>query len=255
MISVLVPSFNDGMLMRLFASMEKSEPGSLRHVIVLDNGLSPKLIAGCPSPRYVIVPAAPFVFSEAFNTGVRAAHAKHDIVCFSDDVVIRSKGWFSALVERFDDWPDEYGLLTCAEQSTSTVYGHRLHPDEIVDLPDIALGAGILIPRRVLKQIGPWDETFVGYGFDDFDYGVRLLHAGYRLGITGAVVLDNLTQAAGWVKRLGSYEAVLAHQDINYYRFHEKWHGAIPEKPWVVQRPVTNDHFRRQGCSCLERGT
>ena len=252
MISVLVPSFNDVMLGRLFRSMEESERGSTKRVIVLDNGLSSEIRGAWAHVHYVPVPSRPFVFSQAFNLGVAAAPLGDEIVALGDDVRIVEGAWLSRLEDRFALWPDGFGLLTCAEMSTASVYGRYPKTDEVIALPDVALGSGILIPRRVLAEIGPWDESFVGYGFDDFDYGVRLLHAGYLLGITGAVLLSCLAQAAGWVRRLGSYEAVLKKQNVNFRRFHEKWFGAVPPEPWLPQRPLVDEHWNRASCRCLQ---
>lgn len=250
MISVLIPSFNDLVLTRLLANMERRESGSTSLVIVLDNGLDPSTLKAWPSVRSIQVPSDPFVFSQAFNMGVAAAPAGNDIVAFGDDVDILTDGWATALMYRFGDWPAAYGLLACAEMTTSSVYGRNPDATDIIELPDVALGAGIMLQRSVLEEIGPWDETLIGYGFDDFDYGVRLLHAGYLLGITGAVLLNNVEQASAWVRRLGSYEAVLAKGEVNFQRFHEKWFGRVPPRPWVIERPTVAEHFFRQACRC-----
>lgn len=250
MISVLVPSFRDAALVKLLTTMERREAGSTSLVIVLDNGLDPRTLRAWPNVRSIEVPSTPFVFPQAFNMGVAAAPSGHDIVSICDDVDILTDGWASSLMQRIEEWPKGYGLLTCAEMTTSSVYGR--HPDatDIIELPDVALGAGIMLPRSILEEVGPWDETLVGYGFDDLDYGMRLFHAGYLLGITGAVLLDNVEQASAWVKRLGSYDAVVAKADANFQRFHQKWFGRVPDKPWVIERPKLAEHFFRQSCLC-----
>lgn len=250
MISVLVPSFRDEALVRLLNNMEHREAGSTSLVIVLDNGLDPKTLQAWPKVKSIQVPSDPFVFSQAFNRGVDASPAWCDIVSLCDDVEILTDHWATALTTRCNNWPPEYGILSCVETTTGAAYGRVPDPDEVVELPDVALGPGIVIPRPILDEIGPWDESFVGYGFEDFDYGVRLLHAGYLLGITGSVMLDNASQASAWVKRLGSYEAVVAKADESFQRFHEKWFGRVPPKPWVIQRPKVSEHFFRQVCHC-----
>jgi GT2 family glycosyltransferase len=250
MISVLVPSFRDDVLVRLLTNMERREAMSTELVIVLDNGLDPATLEAWPKVRSITVPHEPFVFSQAFNMGVAAAPAHHDIVALGDDVEILTDHWASRMLWRLAQWPAAYGLLACAETTTASVYGRYPDTSDIIDLPDVALGAGIMIPRPILDLVGPWDETLVGYGFDDFDYGVRLLHVGCRLGITGVVMLENSRQASGWQRRLGSYEAVVAKGDVNFQIFHEKWYGRVPEKPWVIKRPTVADHFLRQACLC-----
>lgn len=254
MITTFIASFQDDMLTRVLSTMQASEPGSVSRVVVLDNGLTTavKHQWGPRGVLFVQVPSDPFVFTQAFNIGLSKVSKKDDIAFFGDDVLITSDGWLTRLEMLFKDWPEEYGLLTSAEQSTSSVYGRLPHPDDVIELPDVAMGAGVILPRRILNEIGPWDDALIGYGFDDFDYGIRLFHAGYKLGITGAVTIENTVQARAWVKRLGSYEAMLAKQDINHARFMLKWLGRIPDKPWVVERPRMDVHWKRASCLCLD---
>src|SRR6266446_2491732 len=199
-ISVLIPSFRDGMLIRCFASMERSQPGSSASVIVLDNGISAKLKAGVPTVRFVPVPADPFVFSRAYNLGVAAAPEEHDIVSLGDDVEILTPRWLDRLEMLLSNWPEGYGAITLEEERTreARIGLGGPYTGGLYELPDVALGAGLVIPRNVLAQIGPWEEGLVGYGFDDFDYGLRLFHSGYRLGLSDAVVIRNDRQATAW---------------------------------------------------------
>jgi len=249
MISILVPSFQDHMIRRLFTSMEQRQPGSSIGVIVLDNGLSDAIKAEWPYAKYVQVPHDPFVATIAFNIGFRAV-PYDDIVILGADVEIQTDDWAKRIEQMFRYWPFEYGLLTFAETTTRATYGAIPPPLNPMELPTIALASGIAMPRRVLNQIGPWDESFVGYGYDDFDYSLRLLHAGYRLGIAGDVILHTASQASAWVERLGFWDAVLERQDINARIYHQKWFGTIPPNLRDVNRPVTAEHFNRTSCSC-----
>lgn len=251
MIRVLVPSFRDDKITQLLRNMEQRERGSTEAVTVLDNGLSPDIFREWPHVSRITVPSDPFVFSQAFNMGVAASKPDDDIVSICDDAEILTEEWYSLLVWRFRHWPPDYGLLTFAEETTSSVYGKHPSAQDIIDLPDVALGPGIAIPRGVLDHIGPWDESLIGYGFDDFDYGVRLYHAGYELGITGAVLLRNREQASAWVKRLGSYEAVVDKTNVNYEIFHRRWFGVVPPQPYMIHRPEKEQHYERRGCTCL----
>jgi len=250
-VSIVVPSFQDDRLIALFTGMEAREPGSVASVIVLDNGLTEGVRAQWPQARYLPVPGDPFVAAQAFNIGF-AAVPEHDVVVLGDDVEILTSNWLQAIRQLFDSWPMAYGLLSFAETTTPGVYGRMPPPLSPIEMPTVATGSGIAMPRRILKEIGPWDETLIGYGFDDFDYGLRLLHAGYLLGVAGDVMLHTDAQAAGWVKRLGSWEAMLKKQDVNFELFHRKWTGCVPPRPWVVERPETDVHFKRFACHCRE---
>lgn len=249
-VSVLVPSFRDAVLVKLFRSMESSEPRSTMRVTVLDNGIGDEMHECWPQVRFIPMPVGPYVTGAAFNVGFSFT-AHDDIVILSDDVEIATSGWYAACDRLFREWPPEYGVLTFAT-GRETTRRTRALLDTNGELVYVTLGPGLVIPRRVLDAIGPWDETLVGYGMDDFDYGIRCLHAGYRLGVTNAVVLRNDAQATGWVDKLGSYEAVLAQQDVNFEIFHRKWHGdaPLPPKPWAITFPVCAEHLNRASCAC-----
>lgn len=248
MITVFVPSFRADRLTTLYESMEQSQPGSSHGVIVLDNGVDWSL---APPFRKISVPGDPFVAALAFNIGFWIV-PHDDVVVIMDDVQICTPNWAARTEQLFRFWPKEYGVLTFAETTTAEIYGSVPPPLHPLGLKHVAFGSSVLIPRTILNLIGPWDETFVGYGFDDFDYGIRTWHEGYHLGIAGDVVLANEAQATGWVARLGSWDAVLERQDINARRFYEKWTGQIPANLRDIQRPRLEDHLGRARCGCLQ---
>ncbi len=101
-----------------------------------------------------------------------------------------------------------------------------------------------VIPRWIWDEIGPLDQEYVGYGWDDTDYFLRVLHAGYKIGITGAACIRHkgtvafkragLTKERGW---------------LNYDRFHAKW-GIPPDPNRETKFLPAAPHFRRQACGC-----
>lgn len=245
-IRVLIPTFRDRMLERCLASLEYSQAGSGRHVLLLDNGLT----GAWTGYDRITVPATPFIAAQAFNIGCQAS-PHEDIVWLDDSAEIISDAWLVKLERVLEARRHQnYGVLIFSQPTTRATYGRQPEWYEILDIPDVAMGAGILIPRSVLMSIGGMDETLRGYGFDDFDYGMRCYHVGYKLGITGAVQVTSGPQASGWVARLGSWEAVLAKQDENFERFYRKWWGVVPDRPWLPVRPVEADHWLRQACAC-----
>lgn len=72
--------------------------------------------------------------------------------------------------------------------------GQYDHPGE---MPYIT-GTALLVKRAVLEQVGLMDEDFFCY-FEDFDWGVRVRKAGYKLLLEpGAVVHHKGSQTAGF---------------------------------------------------------
>ena len=49
----------------------------------------------------------------------------------------------------------------------------------------------VYLPRSTLERIGPLDERFTGYGFEDDDYSDRIRDAGLRLAICDACIVDH----------------------------------------------------------------
>lgn len=244
---------------RLFQNMENRQKGSVRGIVVLDNGVDPWLRIDWPQMKCIIVPGhrmwsilngpSLFVATQAFNLGFQA-YPEDDVVVLMDDVEILTDNWALRIEQLFRHWPNEYGILTLCETSTTEGQPAALNPRE---LEIVAFGSSLLIPRRVLNHVGPWDPSFVGYGFDDFDYAIRCWHKGYKIGVAGDILLHNAAQATGWVEKLGSYEKVLEKQDINAAVFYTKWYNELPSNLRDIKRPHVAYHFKRQGCKCLER--
>ncbi len=247
MIRVLIPTFRDHMLERCLASLEASQTGSSTCVLILDNGLD----GAWTGVERLRVPHDPFVAAQAFNIGCDV-YPDDDIVWLDDAAEVVSDAWLTKLT-RLQDRRDvlmNYGVLIFGQTTTQATYGRQPQWYEILDIPDVAMGAGIFVPRRTLHDIGGMDEALVGYGFDDFDYGLRCYHAGLKLGITGAVQLQSAEQASGWVARLGSYEAVLARLDINADIYSKKWTGQPASRPLVITRPRMDEHWLQKTCHC-----
>jgi hypothetical protein len=242
---VLTPSFDDGLCEAFFQSLERSEPGSVSRVVIGDNGLSSEFRARWPQALYVPVPKDPFVYSVAINLCAGAC-GQNDMIQLGDDTEMLTPGWLSRCENLLSRWPAEFGALNLSEPSTLGVYGR--HADPAIECPSTFAFFATLIPRRIWNEIGPEDERFRGYGFDDTDYCIRLLHAGYRLGITDAATVFH-KGTAGHQMRDGGWEGVQRRAGVSYEAFYEKWKLQRPEVPHIEFFPAA-DHFRRQACRC-----
>jgi GT2 family glycosyltransferase len=49
----------------------------------------------------------------------------------------------------------------------------------------------VYIPKVVYDRVGPLDERFIGYGFEDNDYCTRVLQAGLQLGIWDGCIVEH----------------------------------------------------------------
>lgn len=226
---ILIPSCTDELLEECFLSMERCQHRSTHHVIVGDNGLSASFRRTWPVPVYVEV-ARPFVFSAAINR-LALCSGNDDLLIMGDDTTMLTPNWYDRCARIVASMAEgrEYGMLNLLDQPDTGV-----HPWTLLAF------VGTLIRRATWNEIGPMDERFTGYGYDDFDYQLRLLHAGYTTGTVGSVLIRHRGSQTygGSAKR----EALT---ELNRKLFAKKW-GWEPEEGFPPAAP----HFKRKECIC-----
>jgi len=240
MIAVTVPSFSDDLLQSLFESMERSQAGSVTGVIVGDNGLSAAFRQAWSQARYVAVPSEPFIAAQAINIMVAAAPPAADLVLVNDDMTIVTARWLERIATVLATLPPTVGIVNLSEMGIPA--GTIVIADKTVAF----LGAAI--PRWAWTAIGPWDERYTGYGYEDTDYCFRLWHAGYHIGLTATVRIDH-AGTVGYIRRLGSWEAVRQLCDRSFEAFYTKWGLPMPE-PRQIEGFAAAPHMLRIGCTC-----
>lgn len=242
MIRLIVPSFSEDLLERFFWSLHTNDLDSVGAVIVGDNGLPEHMRRRWPEAQYVNIPQ-PFIYAQAINRCAAAA-GQDDLLILEDDMLMLTPHWRSTLERFMERWPADYGVVQIA-----TTADPEVKRDEIREsLTTVGLGVS-LIPRRVWNAVGTMDERYVGYGYEDTDYCVRLLHAGYRIGVTGAVLVEHRGGQIGYTRRLGSYEAVLEQCRVNRDLFYKKWGIPAPADGEIRFEPAP-PHLTRATCGC-----
>lgn len=240
MIAAIVPSFSDDLLQVLFESMERSQVGSVRAVIVGDNGLSEAFRHPWPQARYVPVPADPFIGAQAINLCVAAAPAVADLLLLNDDMEVISPAWLERIEAVVTTLPAEIGIVNTTDLSVPA--------GTIVTAERAVAFLGGVIPRRTWDAIGPWDERYTGFGYDDTDYCFRLWHAGYAIGRTGVAHINH-TGSVGYMRRLGSWDACQAHCNRSFEAFYAKWGLPMPS-PRQIEGFDAAPHMNRVHCQC-----
>jgi len=233
-ISVLIPSRTDAYLIRVLEALLYHGGfgvGSQRRIIVGDNGLAER--PAHPSIVYVDVPQ-PFNFSQAINFCAAAAPSQHDLFILNDDALPTSF-YFPVWVEHAIKWGMEQGFgLTGPrieggvgndDQRQTTRLGTFLQTYK----PICFMAAAI--PRHVWDQIGPMDERYTGYGFDDADYCRRVVEAGYRLGVAGWFSVEH---GINGMPQSGTFQRIYGHDTYSEMGqramriFTDKW-GSGPQ--------------------------
>ncbi len=239
MISIIIPAFNQlGYTRQCIASILENTEGEYR-LILVDNGSTEAVY-----DFFRAIPGAVPIRSETnlgfaggVNLGLRVAEG-HVVLLNNDTLVPR--GWLTGLCAALESAPD----IGVVGPMSNYVSGSQLIPElrfESLDdinayaderraehggrLRDVArlVGFCMLIRDRVVAEIGPMDEAFGLGNFEDDDYCVRVLRAGYRLCVDEASFVfhygNRTFHALGLVE--GKWDALL---EENAARFGAKWH-------------------------------
>jgi len=145
-------------------------PREGHEVLVVDNApqtdQTRQVVERYTGVRYVceVVPG----LNMARNRAMREASG--DIVAFTDDDAVPESGWLDNLIRNFSDL-----RVQC-------VTGQRDNP---IAVGQIGVGANMAIRRRVIAEVGPFDERLDGgmptRSGGDHEMFVRLLSAGHRI--------------------------------------------------------------------------
>ena len=135
-----------------------------------------------------IVGKEPFVWARNANHGIRIAR-NTDVLLTNDDVtfVQPTVNKLRAICEA----NPSIGVL--APQVIGDGINNRLAMastpihTEWAESKEYIPFVCVYLPRRVIDAVGPFDESFTGYGGDDMDYCLRVQKAGFKLAVTPRV--------------------------------------------------------------------
>lgn len=174
--SVIIPS-------RTVTNLEPCVRAVMQHerledVIVIDDGL-PERWDGVE--RATVIPGErPFIFARNVNIGIVAA-GDEDVVLLNDDAILETPGGLLVMAQAAEA-DHQIGIIgaTCNNVGNEAQFprGKGLRFD-----PRMVCFVCVYIPRRTIDRVGMLDERFVGYGFDDDDYCLRIRRAGLKIGI------------------------------------------------------------------------
>ncbi len=138
------------------------------------------------------------------NAGVAAADERSEWVVMLDDDSYPTDTGFVRRLGRMD--PE-------AAAVSADIYLPGLAQRESGGLPEVFIGCGVAIRRKVFLDLGGYDAAF-GYYAEEYDLAARMIHAGYRIhfdpwfrvehhkvaqGRDMDVILARLIRNNGWV--------------------------------------------------------
>jgi GT2 family glycosyltransferase len=185
---VVILSANANNLVACVNAVLDQEPGlDPSNIIVVDDGARKAAEARLPAVRWV-QGEKPFIFARNANLGIAAS--QRDVILLNDDALLITPTGFRHLAERARSQP-EVGILGSGVRGVvgnpnQTARGRGFRAETRV-----VCFVAAYIRRDVLEALGPLDERFVGYGYEDDDYSQRALDAGYTLAIDDGCVVDH----------------------------------------------------------------
>jgi GT2 family glycosyltransferase len=229
---VVIPSAKAANLVACVRALLAAEPQlASTDIVVVDDGARAEAEAQLP-PLTWVEGRKPFNFARNINLGLQAAAA--DAFLLNDDALLATPEGFSRLAARVAETPG-IGLCSAAVRGIVGNPAQAPQPGELLrDEPEKLAFVCVFVPRHVQLTIGPLDERFTGYGFEDDDYCRRTRQAGLGLAIWDGCVVDHAGELAPTFRTRPDFAALLHH---NQRLFQRKWASAAPPPAAVPIEP------------------
>jgi GT2 family glycosyltransferase len=235
-VSIVMLTFNRLDVTRpAIASVRATAPGS--ELIIVDNGSTDGTLAYLDELERagvrVVRNTTNRGVAAGWNQGLRLATGDH-LMVLNNDVLV-SGDWLARMV-RVAATVSRAGLVGCrtnyvgGPQKLVPEYGDAQGFDAFArryatrldrswfELPRV-VAVAMLWRREVYEHLGDFDEQFSPANFEDDDYCVRALAAGYRNLVANDVFIHHVGSASQRVNALEPDELL----DANWQRFVSKW--------------------------------
>lgn len=178
-------------------SIRKTTPESAREIVIVDNASSDGSVEWLQEQPDIVLRANKenSGFPKGCNEGVEVASSENDIFLLNNDTILPPNALFWLRMGLYED--DSHGTTGSVSNSVVNLQEITLpyHTTEAfldfaksVNIPMrhpyeekiYLVGFALLIRRSVWDSIGGLDERFSPGNFEDNDYGVRVLLAGYK---------------------------------------------------------------------------
>jgi GT2 family glycosyltransferase len=176
-------------------------------------------------------------FVGGMNQGLEISTAPY--ACLANNDLVFTKGWLKEMVSVFEKYP-RIGMLNPNSNTLGEELPPGVSPDEfalklkaeqqgvVAEVP-FCIGFCMLIKREVINKVGGLSEEFYPIFFEDSDYSLKILKAGYLIGrAKGAYV---------WHKEHASFKQMGRNKEEFFRKsrraFAQKW-GRILRIAWIV---------------------
>lgn len=201
------------------AVLEKEPKIPAGRIVVVDDGAR----AGCAdvfSGIEWLKAKKPFVFARNSNQGIQWAQT--DVILLNDDALLETKGGFGLLHQAVQKAP-EYGVIAAG------IRGDVGNPNQHVrNNPNIRAESQklsficVYIRAETFQKVGLLDERYLDYGYEDDDFCLRVMRAGFKLGIYDPCVVDHSRPETSSFRTKPDISRLITN---NRLRFEAKWKG------------------------------
>jgi glycosyltransferase involved in cell wall biosynthesis len=230
-ISVVVPTYNQADILpaSLPPLLAQTLPVDAYEVIVVDDGSSdgtPRVLADMQTAdgrlRVITLPVNRGR-SGARNAGIAAARGR--IVVFVDSDIIVREDFLACHLEIHRG----HGGWVVSRGPVVPVAGPAEVPKS--GIPPLAGSPAYLnttnagVPSEALKRAGWFDEAFPGYGWEDFELGIRLKRLGLRRVFRRRAVAFHIEPSPQWTAIAADLarETERAHSAVYFFHKHPVW--------------------------------
>lgn len=239
---IVIPVFNKPEItISCLESIEKNTRSPHR-IIIIDNGSDPateKALAGFKSRREnvsIVRSGENLGWVKAVNRGIGLSNAPY-VCIMNNDTVVETPDWLEKMIRIANAVPDA-GLL-------NPEFGDEKKPksrvpsgsSSFVEI-DFCRGYCILIKRAVIDKIGGLDETYgLGY-YDDDDYSVRAIRAGFRCIRANGIIVRHLRDTT--FSAIFPDDKRRALHQKNKELFYSRW-GKRLRLVFIISKPLGRD--------------
>lgn len=236
---------------------------------VIDNGSSPQERDACEQlvnqyiekytqQEFIFIDAGQNLgFSGGNNVVIKKFMEREDIthICLLNSDVIVTDFWLDYLLEKDQD---VIGPVTNAagneqtiqidytvENNTDAIYTANKYAEKrhecysgYVVYSELVTFFATVIRKSVIETIGLLDEQFYPGSYEDDDYCLRILEAGYQIAIARDCFLHHF--GSGSFSKLNMSER-MSIGNVNRERFEKKWNRAWQDRTWKLLESCKQD--------------
>lgn len=208
-------------------------------------------------------------FPKGCNQGVEVASKENDVFLLNSDTLLPPNALFWLRMGLYED--DKVGTTGSITNFAANMQAIRFEDSSTENMLNYAvannmpqkypyeeklhlIGFALLIKRSVWDEVGELDERFSPGNFEDNDYGVRVLLAGYKnILCWNSFIIHFGSKSFG--KKAKAYSNLLS---TNAKKFEEKWkvspvyyfHARTELVDLVTEEPETTFNVLDIGCGC-----